>query len=339
MKQLIGLDETATPNDAFSRITLGNKRYGINLYVKYEDGTPASGITITSSGSPPIDDNMVTDENGYLFLAQDSPEFTASIDNAGGIMYVDMEDNPNIQQTLNQTISNATLVFNYYDGYRTITNSRNYTISDLQSSFDITAVGGGGGSGMHTFSYPAAGGGGGGYVSTVTNVPITSNRQIVISVGNGGSCATGSTLIGGSGGTTSVSYVGGNNIVSANGGNGGGSSQSPLPGGIGNGNGGNGGPYSSSALDNGKDGSGYIFNEQSLGLAGGGGGGGGNRGSEDKHSPASGGKPYGGSGALEWYAINARNGIGPGGGGGGITENAERNGNGHQGCVYLRFHH
>ena len=100
MKQLIGLDETATPNDAFSRITLGNKRYGINLYVKYEDGTPASGITITSSGSPPIDGSMVTDENGYLFLAQDSPEFTASIDNAGGKMYIDLEDNPSTQEVL-----------------------------------------------------------------------------------------------------------------------------------------------------------------------------------------------------------------------------------------------
>ena len=64
MKQLIGFDTTNTPNDAFSRITLGNKRYGINLYVKFQNDTPISGVTVTSSGQPPISGSMVTDENG-----------------------------------------------------------------------------------------------------------------------------------------------------------------------------------------------------------------------------------------------------------------------------------
>ena len=123
VKQLIGLDETATPNDAFSRITLGNKRYGINLYVKYEDGTPASGITITSSGLPPIDGSMVTDENGYLFLAQDSPEFTASIDNSGGKVYIDLETNPSVSETLSETITTINMVWKNVDDIVEITSS------------------------------------------------------------------------------------------------------------------------------------------------------------------------------------------------------------------------
>ena len=123
MKQLLGLDETATPNDAFSRITLGNKRYGINLYVKYEDGTPASGITITSSGLPPIDGSMVTDENGYLFLAQDSPEFTASIDNSGGKVYIDLETNPSVSETLSETITTINMVWKNVDDIVEITSS------------------------------------------------------------------------------------------------------------------------------------------------------------------------------------------------------------------------
>lgn len=145
MKQLIGLDETATPNDAFSRITLGNKRYGVNLYVKYQDETPASGITITSSGSLPIDGSMVTDENGYLFLAQDSTSFTASIDNADGKLYIDLEENPSVSATLSQTITTVSLIWNFNENAIKIDSSKTVTFSNSVKTFDVCAVGGGGG--------------------------------------------------------------------------------------------------------------------------------------------------------------------------------------------------
>lgn len=109
MKQLIGLDTTNTPNDAFSRITLGNKRYGINLYVKFQNDTPISGVTVTSSGQPLISGSMVTDENGCLFLAQDGTSFTANIDNANGKVYIDCAENPSASQILSDTITTVNM--------------------------------------------------------------------------------------------------------------------------------------------------------------------------------------------------------------------------------------
>ena len=144
MKQLIGLEETATPNDAFSRITLGNKRYGINLYVKYQDGTPASGIAVTSSAKPPISRSMTTDSNGYLFLAQDSTSFTASIDNAGGKLYIDLEENPSISTTLSKTITTVNLTVNQINEVITKESSITSNISNKATSVDVCAVGGGG---------------------------------------------------------------------------------------------------------------------------------------------------------------------------------------------------
>lgn len=145
MKQLIGLEETATPNDAFLRITLGNKRYGINLYVKYQDGTPASSITVTSSAKPPISGSMTTDSNDYLFLAQDSTSFTASIDNAGGKLYIDLEENPSISTTLSQTITTINLVWKLNENVIKIDTSKTVTFSASVKTFDACAVGGGGG--------------------------------------------------------------------------------------------------------------------------------------------------------------------------------------------------
>lgn len=142
VKQLIGLDTTDTPNDAFSRITLGNKRYGINLYVKFQNGAPASGVTITSSGSPPISGSMVTDSNGYLFLAQDDASFTASIDNAGGKVYVDCVENPSVSQTPSDTITTVNMTWGQNNNVITVDSSKTITISPIATYVDVCAVGG-----------------------------------------------------------------------------------------------------------------------------------------------------------------------------------------------------
>lgn len=344
MKQLIGLDETATPNDAFSRITLGNKRYGVNLYVKYEDGMPASGITITSSGSRPINGSMVTDENGYLFLAQDSPDFTASIDNAGGKIYIDLATNPSVSETLSETITTINMTWNFNEEIQAITSSKNITISDFVTTFDVCAVGGGGGG-----SYNGASGGGGGYIQNSMSQQVTNEKTIQITVGSGGSTGYDE---GNNGGLSKVQYDS-TILCYANGGNGGGSHS----GGSGNGTGGAG----TNSLnhnqfnmgDNGTASNGvYILNDQSLGSVGGGGGGGSIGVFNDPlPSPqyASGGSPHGGRGACAIWPLSGgatqsydatAAGIGGGGGGGckqqGSTSQPTSGG---QGVVYLRFHH
>lgn len=360
VKQLIGLDETATPNDAFSRITLGNKRYGVNLYVKYQDETPASGITITSSGSLPIDGSMVTDENGYLFLAQDSTSFTASIDNADGKLYIDLEENPSVSATLSQTITTVNLIWNFNENAIKIDASKTVTFSNSVKTFDVCAVGGGGGGGA---GGGAGGGGGGGYTTNVLGNKTESSKQISVSIGAGGKCGAFHSIgydYAKSGGNTIVKYNN-KNICSAKGGSGGGTGNNVGTGGAGSGAGGNGAVSTSdySGVEwhglPGNNSSTYIFNEQSLGLAGGGGGGGAS--AANKYNPlpanynAPGGQPFGATGACSIYNMSdgstqkagAGNPSGPGGGGGGEANGGGSRGadgsNGNKGVVYLRFHH
>lgn len=359
VKQLIGLETTDTPNDAFSRITLGNKRYGINLYVKFQNDSPVSGVTITSSGSPPISGSMVTDENGYLFLAQNDTSFTASIDNANGKIYIDCVENPSVSQTLSDTITTINMTWNFNEEVQQFNSSKTVTFSDFVTTFDACAVGGGGGGGGNR---GCGGGGGGGYVTNVLAYKPQQHKQLSMSIGSGG--RDGSAYNVGvneatNGGSSSVTYD--NSIIcTANGGRASLSSNmsgNGAYGGSGNGPGGNGGNQSGQDWHgkNGVSSTDYIFNEQSLGLAGGGGGGGGS--TTDSYNPlpaqyvAKGGQPYGASGSCSIYNMSdgstnrtdAASPTGPGGGGGGEsngggTRMASASG-GHAGCVYLRFHH
>lgn len=332
VKQLIGLETTDTPNDAFSRITLGNKRYGINLYVKFQNGEPVSGVTITSSGSPPISGSMVTDENGYLFLAQDDTSFTASIDNAGGKVYIDCVENPSVSQTLSDTVTAINFVFENKPDEMFIQNtSITSKISASATSVDICAVGGGGGGqAIDTYGWLSGSGGGGGYAQNSIGVSDIANKQIRIIVGSGGASAN----PGGDGSNTSV-YIGSDSVCVGRGGNGG----NFLARSQGNGNGGTVAESTGAEGSNGNDATVYIYNEPSLGLAGGGGGGSGNDSSPQK----TGGLPFGSYGGVA-NVVNAKTptstdyGAGGGGGNRQYNDNASASMGGN-GCVYLRFHH
>lgn len=352
MKQLIGLETTDTPNDAFSRITLGNKRYGINLYVKFQNGEPVSGVTITSSGSPPISGSMVTDSNGYLFLAQDDTSFAASIDNANGKVYIDCVESPSVSTTLSKTITTVNLTWNFKEDIITIDTSKTVTFSASAKTFDVCAVGGGGGGGA---GHRTSGGGGGGYTNNLVKYSVQPSKQMEVVVGFGGT--------GGSydappystdGGTTTVKYNG-TTICSARGGSAGNAGDVSASGGSGSGKGGTGRTNNDSGDWHGDPGGNstvYIFNESSLGLAGGGGGGGGSAyttvGDLPSQYTAPGGQPYGATGGCSVARTDQNNvshagsASGPGGGGGGGAGNRGQSvdgGNGHEGVVYLRFHH
>lgn len=334
VKQLIGLEGTATPNDAFSRITLGNKRYGINLYVKYQDGTPASSIIVTSSAKPPISGSMTTDSNGYLFLAQDSTSFTASIDNADGKLYIDLEENSSISTTLSETITTINLTINYKEEVITKESSITSNISNKAKSVDVCVVGGGGGGAIgYDSGRGSGGGGGGGYTTNSVGISDISGKQIIISIGSGGNATRKFGSNGDNGGKTTVTI--GEVVITANGGNGG----EPINGGVGNGNGGN--ARNTDAATNGNPSTTPIFGEPyGLGLAGGGGGGGGNY---NIGSAKSGGAPYGAKGSFSDDDDGTSAGVATKGGGGGggshglhHTESASDGG---KGIVYLRFHH
>ena len=362
-KEIFGLDQSATVNDVFVVLGLGAGKYGYGITLKYPDGTPAAGLKVTGV-TDRLGQAITTDENGYFLAVATTTSIKFSVNQE----YFD------INNIINKTINSTSIVTNQEVSfeYKTITN---YVL--LQTSqqlkfsrackLDITAVGGGGGgAGLNRQagqfgSIVEASAGGGGYVNTILNVNVTKGEVFEVSIGSGGAKATaliseGTRANAGSGGSTKVTRKTDQSIVvQADGGRGGSSATSrtgsdKTTGGLGNGIGSN---SASNSASNGTDGTGFILNEESLGLAGGGGGGG-FKIADNSTIGFLGGKPFGGNGGYNaggssQYVsfVDATNPIGPGGGGGAgagsmygsSTQNwgtAQGTG-GHIGGLYLRI--
>ena len=335
-KEIFGLDQSATVNDVFVVLGLGAGKYGYGITLKYPDGTPAAGLKVTGV-TDRLGQAITTDENGYFLAVATTTSITFSV-NQG---YFD------INNITNKTINSTSVVTSQEVSfeYKTITNYiLLQTSQQLKFSraykLDLTAVGGGGGStGVSTKARFGAGGGGG-YVQTILDVEVTTSDIIKITIGSGGSILyMEATANGYNGGVTKVEK---NNIqiLSANGGGGSGynNSTSYASKGVGNGNGG----IRLAAIENPTNGTGYIFNESSLGIAGGGGGGGFLYGAGQ--TGMKGGTPNGANGGYvdtnnntAYRAGNA--GVGGGGGAGGsqqISTKADASPGG-TGGVYIRF--
>ena len=362
---VMGIPETSTPADAFLSLALGLNSYGYYITFLYPDGNPVVNAIVT--GVTGINgEQLVTDSNGQVLAVSESQTINVSIAQ-NQIPYFDIQalSNYSISSVGKVTNSVVNLSQKSIENYLLITSSQTLRFSPLIQSIDITAVGGGGGTvGWSNPQYTNYGalsaGGGGGYVSTQVSYVVSSNETITINVGSGGtnlSPSTGGSYVGGNGGTTTVSK---NNVqfLQANGGNGG---QGVLDGrgisvnyfvqgGSGNGKGGyaqEADAYTSGSTGNGVAGTGYIFNEAGLGLAGGGGGGGGNVRSDSTQSAqqlsSQGGSPYGANGAkvTSSFQLQVYSPRGIGGGAGGTSGNSNRTGmpgNGASGGVYIRWH-
>ena len=352
-KEIFGLDQSATVNDVFVVLGLGAGKYGYGITLKYPDGTPAAGLKVTGV-TDRLGQAITTDENGYFLAVSTATSITFSV-NQG---YFD------INNITNKTINSTSIVTNQEVSfeYKTITN---YVL--LQTSqqlkfsraykLDLTAVGGGGGGagGASQSSYgDFGGGGGGGRVETALDKQIAKDQSLKIDIGAGGSLGsfTGTSeqkYYGGTGGTTQVFILEGMQLlVSATGGNGGNgshrNSNTSLNTASGNGTGGGytyqGAPTYSGTPHPGTAGTGFIFNDQSLGLAGGGGGGCSNI--DNYNNPMSGGAPHGAQGGYARgsfdYVAATSPGVGGGGGGGGSNSNGVARGSvGGFGGVYLRL--
>lgn len=335
---LLGLQPNATPNDAFQSLFLSSS--GLNVFsirVYYPNGQPWANLTI--NGVTNIQGgSAVTDSDGIALCAAETTNPTISFNPYSDIQAVSQQ----IEKD-SYVITNITIETQYVSDLQTqrrINNTTTLTFSPFAQIVDITAVGGGGGGSGSRYEdntsrrYHGAGGGGG-YVTTETGISLEENgRTITFSIGNGG---TGGTWTndrdvfgaGRSGTRTTVTFQQSSKTITANPGNAAThTSGSYLEnGGIGNGNGGNG----NTTPDNGTNGTGYIFNESSLGLAGGGGGGSGESGSS-----SFGGSPNGANGTGSAGA----NGRAPGGGGSGGQKNGYNNGGaGGKGAVYIRVHY
>ena len=334
---ILGLPNTAVPDDAFLALTIGVGTYGYRVKIQLADGTPVEGATVSGitalTGS-----TLVSGADGIVLGKSTSQTVTIGCTSP----YIDQAAPANQSVTATGTITDVTLTLTSITDMITVTSSKTTKVSPMAKTMDVTAVGGGGGGGGYNQNsrYDGAGAGGGGYVSSKIGVECA-DKLLKIALGGRGSgsnYADGNVSAGGSGGDTSL-QIDGVSALTANGGKGGaGGSSGPTAGGSGNGSGGNGGRYENVAQPGGS-GSGYIFNDSRLGLAGGGGGGGGFSGNNATDATAkSGGLPYGGKGGTQEGTYSGTSGSGPGGGGGGAGSTNGNGGAGSSGQMYLRFH-
>ena len=336
---LIGLPNSALPDDALIALAIGVGYYGFRIKVLLSNGEPAEGLKI--EGIMSLDGSDVyTDYNGVAFGKSKSPATISIIS-----PFVDQK---NLESTVIEptgTITDTTISLLGQTDIIEIAESKTVKLSQTTTSVDITAVGGGGGGGGGstrgtTVSTAACGGGGGGggYVTTSLGNSTLLLSELIIIIGAGGSAGGISNQVGTpgtDGGATSVQLLN-SNVITALGGSGGkGKNLTGSRGGSGNGNGG-GWNSQDKTMEEAGNGTGYIFNDSSLGLAGGGGGGGG-----DDTSVKAGGAPYGGAGAYykdpDTPSTDSTAGTGFGGGGGGGMRFVTAS-NGASGGVYLRFH-
>lgn len=330
---LYELDDTAAPDDVFIILALGAGKYGYGITVKYPDGTPAAGLSVTGV-TDRLGKAITTDENGYFLAVSENNEISFSIKSP----YFDIANISNQAVNAAGVLTRQTVEFAYktYENYVLLTTSQVMKFSRAYK-LDLTAVGGGGGStGVNTKSAFGAGGGGG-YVETQLDIDVDTSDKLTVTIGAGGSIhyITNATTAGNPGGHTAVDK-GSIRLVSAYGGTGSGVNNGVPFQGTGNGNGG----VRSNSVVNPTNGTGFIFNDASLGLAGGGGGflaGAG-------QTEMKGGTPNGANGGYvdtnnntAYRAGSA--GVGGGGGAGGsqqISTKADASPGG-TGGVYIRF--
>lgn len=331
-KQLLGLPDEATPSDAFIALKLadsGSYIYGITL--QYPDGTPWAGATLTGVENP-TGGSVVTDENGYALCLSSSTTPTVGVTSP----WIDIA---NVSQQItkgNYLVTYATVKAEFVsilniNGNRTITSDQ---FSHFTKYVDVTIVGGGAGGsgsfwgGSSPLDHGAGAGGGGGYVTTQTNISLEENgSNIEFVIGSGGSGGSGTTSSeyrphnGGSGGT-SYAYFRKTQDGDI-------SLTLTAKGGTSTSGNGRGAVNTSNQTYDGTDGKGYIFDDSSLGLAGGGGGA-----SSSGSYNGVGGKPFGAD-----YLENAK-GFGGGGSGARYASSSAQNyrGNsGGNGGAYIRF--
>lgn len=312
---LLGLPDTAVPDDALIAILIGVNKYAFRLTFTFLDGSPVAGKTVdglTSLDGTPV----VTDENGNAFGVSSTQTVEIGMDFTE---YIDLE---NFRTTLTATakITDVTIkISSIFATSKTITKSGQYRLSPNVEDYDVAAIGAGG---QGAYPNPGEGGGGGGGGS-VANSFLQTTRILTIQIG---AAAT-------DGGNTIIDEI---NLTAE-----GGKAGSGRSGGysLNGGSGGNGYYYLYNTQHHAQTGntrSVYPFNDSSI-LSGGGGGGG----DSSQTSGASGGSPFGGKGGDGTDSPTAgqnATGFGGGGGGGGSHGYSTLSGgSGYQGAVMFRW--
>lgn len=255
-KSLLGLPNSAGPDDAFQALLIGTDSKAYRVTVKYPNGEPAVGFTVGGIEALPTT-SLITDENGMVLGKSTNASPTITI----AKKYDDVQAYSGVFASTG-TITDCQVTLAWKDDPVILSSSKTIdikTLSPYATSIDYLLAGGGGGGGNGGGPYidsdgaGGAGGGGGGYASQ-GSIEISSGMQLKCIVGSGGK-AGGSSFPnkGSTGGTTSISKIisgattlvsealGGEGGARTNTNSGGYSGSDGGPGGSGNGNGGKGG--------------------------------------------------------------------------------------------------
>ena len=365
-KTYIGLETSATPDDAFRSLYLLNvlsDKASFRLTVKTAGGTPIVNLPVAcdkylDGNSNPVAGPLYTDENGVIdtFFANGS----ATLSITG---YADLENWSQQYSVVNgeQYEEEVALTTRNFLKWTSSTTTK---FSSNVSRVDVSCCGGGGGAGggsVNSSYYDGVtgGGGAGGYSQTQENVSFSVNQDYSVVVGSGGNAGRESNKSnvtatdGANGGQSSLLEL------TAQGGGGGKAGivdynnvTIPGTGGQGNGNGGGGGaiPF---VGQNGGNGTGFIYDSFTTTKSVGGGGGSGAAYSNSAYDDTifvggTGGSPGGGNGQGRAQAISAGTDEIGGGGGSGLAyeDNYEEypdytiysSAKGGSGCVAIRMH-
>lgn len=334
VRVVLDLPDDADPSDALLALAAGPGEYGYLLQIKFWDGTPAQGVNVYDTDNPSSSLGS-SDTKGYVYIKSTKSQIVLRIESP----WIDIAVNERLELNSVGVMTKHSEILSKRQN-PTVETSGEYTLSPKVETYELCAVGAGGGGhkGDNGYGNPG-GGGGGGYATNVFGIERSEHPSITVQVGAGTT---------GKGGTTIVTGSSATELCRANGGSKGGAPQSgkPAPGGVGNGNGGEGSSFNRGyelLRLNGNPGTVYKFNDETCGLTGGGGGGGyvaDDDTSETKYIPK-GGSPNGANGGYNTgyntgTSANATTaGIG-GGGGGSYQDWGQKPSNGGPGGVYLR---
>ena len=137
---ILGLPNTAVPDDAFLALTIGVGTYGFRVKVQLSDGTPVEGATVSGitalTGS-----TLVSGADGIVLGKSTSKTVTISCTSP----YIDQAAPSSQSVTATGTITDVTLTLTSIIRMITVTSSKTAKVSPMAKTMDVTAVGGGGG--------------------------------------------------------------------------------------------------------------------------------------------------------------------------------------------------
>ena len=191
-KSLMGLEESATADDAFKQLYLANVLNGKSIveltFLDSETNKPLSGIVVScdkfcdAAGTALTE--HTTDSNGKIvaFVSAINPTIKVT-------GYADIE---NFSQQLDVPVLGKQFVFNFQlatNQFKSYLSSKNIKFSKNVLRVDVSCCGGGGGGASGSSKGTSYGGGGGGHGTQKDNIIPESDVLYPIVVGSGGTCA------------------------------------------------------------------------------------------------------------------------------------------------------